>query len=102
MVCTTGCDISSIPNPQQQSQKPMCPTRMSDGRAFTDYRPRCVVNAEENAKNTHFYSVILSESDPQYPQPDGITTQLKPHQLAGLRLACVQAILDSGPIINDY
>jgi hypothetical protein len=23
-----------------------CPTRMADGRAFTDYRPRCVVNAE--------------------------------------------------------
>jgi len=24
----------------------MCPSRMADGRAFTDYRPRCVVNAE--------------------------------------------------------
>lgn len=24
----------------------MCPSRMSDGRAFTDYRPRCAVNAE--------------------------------------------------------
>lgn len=24
----------------------MCPSRMSDGRAFTDYRPRCMVNAE--------------------------------------------------------
>lgn len=47
MSCTTGCDIMS---PQQQSQTPMCPTRMSDGRAFTDYRPRCVVNAEVNAK----------------------------------------------------
>ena len=23
-----------------------CPTRMSDGRAFTDYRPRCAVNGE--------------------------------------------------------
>lgn len=23
-----------------------CPTRMSDARAFTDYRPRCIVNAE--------------------------------------------------------
>ena len=26
--------------------KPSCPSRMSDGRAFTDYRPRCIVNAE--------------------------------------------------------
>lgn len=24
----------------------MCPSRMSDGRAFTDYRTRCAVNAE--------------------------------------------------------
>ena len=25
---------------------PECPNRMEDGRAFTDYRPRCAVNAE--------------------------------------------------------
>lgn len=24
----------------------ICPSRMADGRAFTDYRPRCAVNAE--------------------------------------------------------
>lgn len=26
--------------------KAVCPSRMSDGRAFTDYRPRCAVHAE--------------------------------------------------------
>ena len=26
--------------------KPHCPIKMSDGRSFTDYRPRCAVNAE--------------------------------------------------------
>ncbi len=25
---------------------PPCPSRMSDGRSFTDYRPRCAINAE--------------------------------------------------------
>ena len=25
---------------------PACPPRMSDGRSFTDYRPRCAINAE--------------------------------------------------------
>lgn len=25
---------------------PHCPSKMSDGRSFTDYRPRCMVNAE--------------------------------------------------------
>ena len=28
------------------SQQQMCPMRMNDGRAFTDYRPRCMTNAE--------------------------------------------------------
>jgi hypothetical protein len=35
----------------------------------------------------HFYSVILSDVDPKYRQPDKITVQLKPHQLAGLQKA---------------
>jgi len=34
-----SCDVATDP-------KVMCPTRMADGRAFTDYRPRCIVNAE--------------------------------------------------------
>lgn len=37
----SSCSSCSGPNP-----KPSCPTRMSDGRAFTDYRPRCALNAE--------------------------------------------------------
>ena len=27
-------------------KKPHCPIKMSDGRSFTDYRPRCMVNSE--------------------------------------------------------
>lgn len=34
-----SCDVKTDP-------KVVCPTRMSDGRAFTDYRPRCITNAE--------------------------------------------------------
>lgn len=33
-----GCDTSE--------STVMCPSRMNDGRSFTDYRPRCIVNAE--------------------------------------------------------
>ena len=36
------------------NNKKQCPLRMSDGRAFTDYRPKCNINAdlfEELAKN---------------------------------------------------
>jgi hypothetical protein len=34
--CTTCTEKGDVP----------CPSRMADGRAFTDYRPRCAVNAE--------------------------------------------------------
>jgi len=27
-------------------QSDLCPSKMSDGRSFTDYRPRCNINAE--------------------------------------------------------
>jgi hypothetical protein len=37
--CKSGCDEVNVNNV-------MCPTRMADGRAFTDYRPRCAVNGE--------------------------------------------------------
>ena len=37
----SSCSSCSAPNPVQT-----CPTRMSDGRTFTDYRPRCAMNAE--------------------------------------------------------
>lgn len=38
--------MSSCTTCTGQNPKPMCPSRMSDARAFTDYRPRCAVNAE--------------------------------------------------------
>jgi len=38
---SSTCKTCEGPNPTL-----MCPSRMADGRAFTDYRPRCTVNAE--------------------------------------------------------
>mgnify|MGYP003330107701 FL=1 len=37
--CNSSCDSPNF-------EDVLCPTRMADGRAFTDYRPRCTVNAE--------------------------------------------------------
>lgn len=37
----SSCSSCSGPNPSQ-----MCAARMSDGRAFTNYAPRCAVHAE--------------------------------------------------------
>ena len=40
MSCKSGCDAPT------NSAAAQCPNRMEDGRAFTDYRSRCAVNAE--------------------------------------------------------
>lgn len=37
--CMNSCDSPGL-------NSPPCPMRMADGRAFTDYRPRCETNAE--------------------------------------------------------
>ena len=39
MSCKEGCDTPT-------SATSICPSRMIGGHAFTDYRPRCVVNSE--------------------------------------------------------
>lgn len=38
--------MSSCKSCDGPAPTPMCPSRMSDARMFTDYRPRCAVNAE--------------------------------------------------------
>jgi len=38
--------MASCTSCSSESPKPLCPARMSDGRTFTDYRPRCAVNSE--------------------------------------------------------
>lgn len=38
--------MSSCTSCEAKNPMPECPSRMEDGRAFTDYRPRCAVNSE--------------------------------------------------------
>ena len=46
MSCSTGnCQFTS------NNQYFGCPARISDGRTFTDYRPRCVINEEIKGVN---------------------------------------------------
>ena len=44
MSCNKGCSV-----PSNKPNGGMCPMRMSDSRAFTDYRPKCAVNEEINS-----------------------------------------------------
>jgi hypothetical protein len=43
-----------------------CPPRMSDGRHFTDYRPRCLVNgmirSQNNINNNFDYRMFLTNN----------------------------------------
>lgn len=46
-----------------------CPALMSDGRQFTDYRPKCLVNADlmgANAMNTYEYRQHLIKNAEQF------------------------------------
>lgn len=36
-----------------------CPARMADGRAFTDYRPRCAINFQNISMNSYDYRQYL-------------------------------------------
>lgn len=52
-ICEAGCDNKYY----------SCPPRMSDGRHFTDYRPRCAVNYESQPRpmSAYDYRMYLTE-----------------------------------------
>lgn len=45
-----------------------CPSRMNDGRAFTDYRPRCMINADMMSELTQINMVSSSYESRMYLQ----------------------------------
>lgn len=39
-----------------------CPLKMADGRAFTDYRPRCAIDFEAISKNSYDYRQYMIQN----------------------------------------
>lgn len=64
-----------------------CPSKMHDGRAFTDYRPRCAVNAELLQELTRKQMMLSSYESRIYLQNNADYEMDKQRQRAFERLA---------------
>ncbi len=97
MSCET-CDIKNDP-------KVICPTRMSDGRSFTDYRPRCIVNAELLGKLADRKMVLSSYESRMYLQQNAEKVMEEERKKATERLIpcapCTRSFNDPGTMLPE-
>jgi len=95
-----SCTSCSAPNPV-----PACPTRMSDGRAFTDYRPRCAVNAELMQGVASAKMVQSSYESRMYLQRNADKVMEKERQKALERMIpcapCTRPFTESGTMLPE-
>ena len=93
-----SCDVKVDP-------KVACPTRMSDGRAFTDYRPRCIVNAELMASVAGQKMVQSSYESRMYLQSQADKVMEQERQKAMDRLIpcapCQRPFSESGTMLPE-
>lgn len=96
MACSTCEDTKS---------NVMCPTRMSDGRAFTDYRFRCAVNAEILDKVKLSNMVQSSYESRMYLQQNAEKLMEQERQKAVARLIpcapCKRPFTDPGTMLPE-
>lgn len=74
--------------------KAACPSRMADGRAFTDYRPRCAVNAELLAQLQRAGMVLSAYESRMYLQKNA--TRVMEQQ----RAAALERMAPCAPCTN--
>lgn len=93
-----SCDIKKEPNV-------LCPTRMSDGRSFTDYRPRCIVNAELLTKLDNAKMIKSSYESRMYLQKNAEKVMEEERQKAVNRLIpcapCKRSFNDPGTMLPE-
>lgn len=66
----------------------VCPSRMNDGRAFTDYRPRCIINSELMSEVRDNNMIASSYESRMYLQKNADTIIQRSHNSAFENLAC--------------
>lgn len=77
------------------SQDTICPSKMNDGRSFTDYRPKCIVNSEFMNDLTKKQVVASSYESRIYLQRNAETIMEQRRKDAANNLMCGVA-----PIVN--
>lgn len=85
--------------------KVMCPSRMNDGRSFTDYRPRCIVNAELLAAVDRAKMTLSSYESRMYLQQNADKVMEEERKKAVDRLIpcapCKRALNDPGTMLPE-
>ena len=97
MSCKSGCDTDS--------KAKTCAARMSDGRAFTDYRPRCAVNAELLSKVSAANMIGSSYESRMYLQSHGDALMAENYKWAVNNLMpcapCARPFSDDGTMLGN-
>ena len=69
-------------------QEKMCPMRMNDGRVFTDYRPRCLVNNDLTTALTQKQMVASSYESRMFLQQNAESIMQQSQKLAEENAKC--------------
>ena len=85
--------------------KNSCPSRMEDGRSFTDYRPRCIVNAELLGNLAKNNKILSSYESRMYLQHNAESVMQSNRNSSLERLApcnpCNRPLSDSGTMYPE-
>ncbi len=67
----------------------ICPMRMNDGRAFTDYRPRCIINNDLMSQLTQKNVINSSYESRMYLQRNADEIMEQQKREAEAKVSCV-------------
>ena len=85
------------------SQEKVCPMRMHDGRSFTDYRPRCITNADLMSELSQKQIVASSYESRLYLQNNAeiLMEKMKTDALNRLCGPCPRPFSDNGTMLQE-
>jgi len=97
--------LSTIENSQNKSGKKICPSRMSDGRFFTDYRPRCIINSDLNESIVKNNMINSSYESRMYLQNNADTViaeqKIKAYETMVPCIPCNRPHSDNGTMLPE-
>ena len=77
-----------------------CPSRMNDGRTFTDYRPRCIINTDLMQELRSNNMVASSYESRMYLQKNAESIMQKQMETAYKNMDCACQAYDENSGIN--
>lgn len=84
------------------SQNSVCPSKMNDGRSFTDYRPKCIVNSEFMSDLTKKQVIASSYESRIYLQRNAEAIMEQQRKNAENNLMCgVSPIVNPGTMLPE-